>query len=35
MNEMITRSFEIRATDAELRTVEGLAVPYNKTIDIS
>ena len=34
MNEMITRSFEIRATDAELRTVEGLAVPYNETIDI-
>jgi HK97 family phage prohead protease len=34
MNEMITRSFEIRATDAELRTVEGLAVPYNDTIDI-
>ena len=31
---MITRSFEIRATDAELRTVEGLAVPYNDTIDI-
>ena len=34
MNEMITRSFEIRATDPELRTVEGLAVPYNDTIDI-
>lgn len=34
MNEMITRSFEIRATDTELRTVEGLAVPYNETIDI-
>jgi len=34
MNEMITRSFEIRATDAELRTVEGIAVPYNHTIDI-
>ena len=34
MNEMITRSFEIRATDAEQRTVEGLAVPYNDTIDI-
>ena len=34
MNEMITRSFEIRATDTELRTVEGLAVPYNDTIDI-
>ena len=34
MNEMITRSFEIRSTDTELRTVEGLAVPYNDTIDI-
>ena len=34
MNEMITRSFEIRATDAEQRTVEGIAVPYNQTIDI-
>jgi HK97 family phage prohead protease len=34
MNEMITRSFEIRATDSDLRTVEGIAVPYNDTIDI-
>jgi len=34
MTNMITRSFEIRATDAEQRTVEGMAVPYNDTIDI-
>jgi HK97 family phage prohead protease len=34
MNEMITRSFEIRATDTEKREVSGLAVPYNETIDI-
>jgi len=34
MDNMITRSFEIRATDAEQRTVEGIAVPYNDTIDI-
>lgn len=34
MTNMITRSFEIRATDAEQRTVEGMAVPYNETIDI-
>lgn len=34
MENMITRSFEIRATDAEQRTVEGIAVPYNDTIDI-
>jgi HK97 family phage prohead protease len=32
--EMITRSFEIRATDAEKREVSGMAVPYNDTIDI-
>jgi hypothetical protein len=31
---MITRSFEIRATDAEKREVSGMAVPYNDTIDI-
>lgn len=34
MTEMITRSFEIRATDAEKREVSGIAVPYNDTIDI-
>ena len=34
MNEMITRSFEIRATDAEKREVSGIAVPFNQTIDI-
>lgn len=34
MENMIKRSFEIRATDAEQRTVEGIAVPYNDTIDI-
>jgi len=34
MENIITRSFEIRATDAEQRTVEGIAVPYNDTIDI-
>ena len=34
MENMITRSFEIRATDAEKREVSGIAVPYNDTIDI-
>ena len=34
MTNMITRSFEIRATDAEKREVSGMAVPYNDTIDI-
>ena len=34
MNEMITRSFEIRATDTEKREVSGIAVPFNQTIDI-
>ena len=34
MANMITRSFEIRATDAEKREVSGMAVPYNDTIDI-
>jgi len=34
MKDMITRSFEIRATDAEKREVSGMAVPYNDTIDI-
>jgi uncharacterized protein len=34
MENMITRSFEIRATDAEKREVSGVAVPYNDTIDI-
>lgn len=34
MEEMITRSFEIRATDAEKREVSGIAVPYNETINI-
>jgi uncharacterized protein len=34
MENMITRSFEIRATDSEQRTVEGVAVPFNETIDI-
>jgi HK97 family phage prohead protease len=34
MENIITRSFEIRATDAEQRTVEGVAVPFNDTIDI-
>jgi HK97 family phage prohead protease len=34
MNEIITRSFEIRATDAEKREVSGIAVPFNETIDI-
>ena len=34
MENMITRDFEIRATDAEQRTVEGVAVPFNDTIDI-
>jgi HK97 family phage prohead protease len=32
--EMIKRSFEIRATDTEQRTVEGIAVPYNETYDM-
>jgi len=34
MENIIRRSFEIRATDTEQRTVEGIAVPYNDTIDI-
>jgi uncharacterized protein len=34
MENIVTRSFEIRATDAEQRTVEGVAVPFNDTIDI-
>ncbi len=34
MTDMITRSFEIRATDTEKREVSGIAVPYNDTIDI-
>jgi HK97 family phage prohead protease len=34
MTDMITRSFEIRATDPEKREVSGIAVPYNDTIDI-
>jgi HK97 family phage prohead protease len=34
MTDMITRSFEIRATDAETREVSGVAVPFNDTIDI-
>ena len=34
MTDMITRSFEIRATDSEKREVSGIAVPYNDTIDI-
>ena len=34
MEEMITRSFEIRATDTEKREVEGIAVPYNSPIEI-
>ena len=34
MENMIKRSFEIRATDSEQRTVEGVAVPFNETIDI-
>jgi HK97 family phage prohead protease len=32
--EMIKRSFEIRATDVDQRTVEGIAVPYNETYDM-
>jgi HK97 family phage prohead protease len=34
MKDMITRSFEIRATDVEKREVSGMAVPFNETIDI-
>jgi phage head maturation protease len=34
MENMITRDFEIRATNADQRTVEGVAVPFNDTIDI-
>lgn len=34
MDNMITRSFEIRATDTETREVSGVAVPFNDTIDI-
>lgn len=32
--EMIKRSFEIRATDTEQRTVEGIAVPYDQSYDM-
>ncbi len=31
MKDMITRSFEIRATDSEKREVSGIAVPFNET----
>lgn len=34
MDNLITRSFEIRATDTEKREVSGIAVPFNDTIDI-
>jgi len=34
MENMITRSFEIRETNQETREVSGIAVPYNETIDI-
>lgn len=34
MEDMIKRSFEIRATDSEKREVSGIAVPYNDSIDI-
>lgn len=34
MENMITRSFEIRSTDAEKREVSGTAVPFNEAIDI-
>ncbi len=34
MDNLITRSFEIRATDTEKREVSGVAVPFNETIDI-
>jgi hypothetical protein len=34
MDNLITRSFEIRATDTEKREVSGVAVPFNDTIDI-
>lgn len=34
MTEMIKRSFEIRATDAEKREVSGIAVPYNEAYDL-
>lgn len=34
MDEMITRSFEIRATDEEKREVSGIAVPFDDSIDI-
>jgi len=34
MENMITRSFEIRETNQETREVSGIAVPYNDTIDI-
>ena len=34
MDNLIKRSFEIRATDTEKREVSGVAVPFNETIDI-
>jgi len=32
-NELITRSFEIRSVDEELREVTGIAVPFDQTIN--
>ena len=34
MENIITRSFEIRETNQETREVSGIAVPYDNTIDI-
>jgi len=34
MTNMITRDFEIRASNSETREVSGVAVPFNDTIDI-
>lgn len=34
MSDMETRSFEVRAIDEEARTVAGVAVPYNETVNV-
>ena len=34
MDNLITRSFEIRTTDVEKREVEGIAVPYDEVYDM-
>ena len=35
MSEMITREFQVRLSDAEERTIVGLAVPYGQEIELT